>query len=334
MGTDILQLFERIRSGEREGLAKGITLIESELPTDSSKAQQLLRKAIPFSHSSVTIGITGVPGVGKSTMLNNLGMKFIEAGHRVAVLAIDPSSARSHGSILGDKTRMDDLSQHEKAFIRPSPTSGILGGVSRRTREAAILCAAAGYDHIFIETVGVGQNELEIDDLADITILLLLTGAGDELQGIKRGIMEAADVMAINKADGNNEKAGKRTAMELRNALTIMPPRDSGKRAQVLTCSAIEDFGVQELMEHTLSLFEELRKQGVIAKRRQRRMQDWMNQRVRDSLLGQLNIPTVQEQLLNAEQMIASGQQDPIAAAESVLKFMRTNFGTQTEAPE
>jgi len=318
----------------RAGLAKAITLIESELPSDKPFADALLGKCIPCSEGAIFIGVTGVPGVGKSTLLNVMGMELIHAGHRVAVLAIDPSSARTKGSIMGDKTRMDELSQHPNAFVRPSPTSGILGGVSRRTREACILCAAAGYDHIFIETVGVGQNELEIDQLADITLLLLLAGAGDELQGIKRGIMEAADVMAINKVDGENLRTGSQAAAQLRNALALLPPRDSGSRAQVFTCSALEKEQVQALTDHLQLLHANLHEKGVIAARRKKRMVNWMAQRIHDSLLAQLNNVKVREHITEIEQHVFAGQLNPINAADQVLEFMRTNPEIPRAEPE
>ena len=218
-----------------------------------------------MDRKSLILGVTGIPGAGKSTLLNALGMHYVEEGRRVAVLAIDPSSNRSKGSILGDKTRMEDLSRSDSAFIRPSPTSGVLGGVSRRTREAALLCAAAGYDLVFIETVGVGQNELEIDDLADLTVLLLLSGTGDELQGIKRGIMEAADLMVINKVEEEHAQQGKAAAMQLRNALELMPPRDSGLRPKVLTTSAISGHGIPELKRLIDELYTQLSASGTIS---------------------------------------------------------------------
>ncbi|MFZ1692579.1 MAG: methylmalonyl Co-A mutase-associated GTPase MeaB, partial [Flavobacteriales bacterium] len=218
---DLLDLVPMLRQGDRAALGRAITLIESGRQADESAAQELISACLPWSGNALRLGITGIPGVGKSTLIDALGIWLIGQGHRVAVLAIDPSSARSGGSILGDKTRMERLSQHEAAFIRPSPTSGMLGGVARRTREAIILCEAAGYDRILIETVGAGQNELEVDQLADLNLLLLIAGAGDELQGIKRGIMESADVIAFTKCDGDARTAAEAARRDLRGAIQL-----------------------------------------------------------------------------------------------------------------
>jgi LAO/AO transport system kinase len=327
---DPAQLYQKITSRNREGLAQGITLVESERKADRILADRLLELCSDHQKEAIVIGVTGVPGVGKSTVLDQLGLLAIEAGHRVAVLAIDPSSRRSKGSIMGDKTRMEELSQAEEAFIRPSPTSGFLGGASRRTREASILCAAAGYDRIFVETVGVGQNELMIDELADVTLLLLLAGAGDELQGIKRGIMEAADVMAINKADVSNKAASDRAATQLRNAISLLPARDSGYRPQVLTCSATEKSGISALYEHLEGLIATLLNNGCIEKRRNQRNIQWMNQQVRDAILEQLHSnQDLLAFITKKESEIASGALSPIEGAHQILAFM----GKDPETP-
>lgn len=322
-GIEPTELFKHLKTGDIEALARAITLIESGRPSDRIASNELLNLSMPFQADAFVVGITGVPGVGKSTFINGYGMRAIEKGYKVAVLAIDPSSKRSKGSIMGDKTRMDDLSVHPNAFIRPSPTSGKLGGISRRTREAALLCAAAGFDRILIESVGVGQNELLIDDLSDLTLLLLLAGAGDELQGIKRGIMEAADVLAINKADSGNDVTSQRAAMQLRNALSLLPTRESGLRAKVFTCSARDNSGINEIFDHVESMFAELLNNGTINKKRVVRNVRWMKQRVEDAVLDQLrNDERIRDFIQSKESELNAGSNTPIAAADEILRLM------------
>lgn len=323
MVDDIAALFERLSSGDRAALAQGITLVESEKDSDRAAANTLLRNCIPLAEKTLFAGITGIPGAGKSTLMNALGMSFIADGHRLAVLAIDPSSKRSKGSIMGDKTRMEDLTRSENAFIRPSPTSGNLGGVSRRTREASFLCAAAGYDMVFIETVGVGQNELAIDELVDISLLLLVSGTGDQLQGIKRGIMEAADIVAINKVEGENLKKGEQTAMELRNAISLLTPRDSGLRPKVFTCSAISERGIPELKTHLNELAAALKQAGTLSTRKQNRKKSWLEQRIKDDLLRTLELKHNQLELNRLRNAVMDGALDPISASEEFLSFMK-----------
>jgi LAO/AO transport system kinase len=241
--------FNGIRSGNRVILSKAITLIESSLYEDNKLAQELIERCLPFSGNSIRIGITGVPGVGKSTFIEELGSLLTANGHKLAVLAIDPSSSRSRGSILGDKTRMEALSADENAFIRPSPSGGTLGGVARKTWESVILCESAGFDIIFIETVGVGQSETTVHSMVDFFLLLMLAGAGDELQGIKRGIMEMADAIIINKADGDNARKATAAAVEYKNALALFPPSDSGWMPPVSVCSARDKTGIFEVWD-------------------------------------------------------------------------------------
>jgi LAO/AO transport system kinase len=264
---------EGIRSGNRTILSQSITLVESSLPEHYDTAQAIIEKCLPFSANSLRIGITGVPGAGKSTFIETFGIHLIGNGRKLAVLTIDPSSEKSKGSILGDKTRMEQLSIHPDAFIRPSPAAGTLGGVARKTREIIILCEAAGFDIILVETVGVGQSETEVNSMVDFFLLLMLAGAGDELQGMKRGIMEMADMIAITKADGANILAAERAKVLYQNALHLFPVKSSGWRPRVITCSAIDNKGIIELWDIIMDYvkvtkesgyFEELRKLQAI----------------------------------------------------------------------
>ena len=262
-----------ILSGNRTILSQAITLVESSLPEHYDTAQTIIEKCLPYSAKSLRIGITGVPGAGKSAFIETLGLYITGKGRKPAVLTIDPSSEQTKGSILGDKTRMEQLSIHPEAFIRPSPASGTLGGVARKTRETIILCEAAGFDTILVETVGVGQSETEVHSMVDFFLLLMLAGAGDELQGIKRGIMEMADLIAITKADGPNKLNAEGAKVLYQNALHLFPPTSSGWRPQVLACSALKNTGITELWDIIMDYvrftmesgyFEELRKQQAI----------------------------------------------------------------------
>jgi LAO/AO transport system kinase len=243
------EIIKGILTGNRVVLSKAITLIESAHPDHHTTAQKVIEGCLPHSGKSLRIGITGVPGVGKSTFIEAFGKHITSKGHRLAVLAVDPSSSRTKGSILGDKTRMEDLSTDENAFIRPSPSAGSLGGVARKTKETIILCEAAGFDVIFVETVGVGQSETSVHSMVDFFLLLMLSGAGDELQGIKRGIMEMADAIFINKADGDNRHKANQAKMEYKNALHLFPPPESGWLPVVGTCSAMSNEGITEIWE-------------------------------------------------------------------------------------
>lgn len=264
-----------ILGGNRTILSQAITLIESSLEEHYDKAQEIIEKCLPFSAKSLRIGITGVPGAGKSTFIETFGLYLTGTGKKVAVLTIDPSSEQTKGSILGDKTRMEQLSIHPSAFIRPSPSSGSLGGVARKTRETIILCEAAGFDTILVETVGVGQSETEVHSMVDFFLLLMLAGAGDEIQGIKRGIMEMADLIAITKADGMNSLLAEGAKVLYHNAINLFPPSPSGWRPKVVTCSAKQNTGITELWEIIVEFekysrekgyFEELRKQQAIVR--------------------------------------------------------------------
>ena len=251
-----MDLFKEILKGNKVALAKGITLLESSLETDIISSQELISDCLPHSGDSIRIGITGVPGVGKSTFIETFGKILTEKGKKVAVLAIDPTSEKTHGSILGDKSRMNKLAVDENAFIRPSPSSGTLGGVSSKTRDSIILCEAAGFDVILIETVGVGQSETIVNTICDFFLLLMLAGAGDELQGIKRGIMELADMLVITKADGDNLQKAKNAKQEYQMALHLFPTSENGWTPKVSVCSALEDTGIKDIWE-TISTYNQ-----------------------------------------------------------------------------
>ncbi|MBS1937173.1 MAG: methylmalonyl Co-A mutase-associated GTPase MeaB [Bacteroidetes bacterium] len=314
-------LLQALRQGDRTALARAITLVESTRADDRGAATELLRMAMQHPVPSVRIGITGIPGVGKSTLIDALGMRLIANGHRVAVLAIDPSSVRSGGSILGDKTRMEQLAAHDHAFIRPSPSAGTLGGVARRTREAMVLCEAAGYDRILIETVGVGQSEAEVDRLTDLNLLLMIGGTGDSLQGIKRGIMEAADLIAINKTDGDNEQRNQRTSMDLRQAIALLPPRGNGHRPPVLLCSATTGMGMDKLADTLEEIAARDLQSGYQAMRRQEQARSWMHAAIEETLTGEFFANARVKQLLpHMEERVRNGAIGPFEAAEELLR--------------
>lgn len=316
------ELFEGLRSGDRSALARAITLVESTRPEDQLVARDLVRLALTRVIPSRRIGITGIPGAGKSTLIDALGLLLVGQGHHVAVLAIDPSSSRSGGSILGDKTRMERLSQHPKAFIRPSPTGGTLGGVGRRTRETLALCEAAGFDRVLIETVGIGQSELEVDRMTDLNLLLMIGGAGDELQGIKRGIMEAADVIALTKTDGDGVDRNKRSAADLRQAIQLLPARDHGGRPEVLLCSAVEGTGIKELVASLETIGSRLEEDGYTARRRHEQDLWWMRATIEERLVSVFFLdPRVQACLPDLERAVMQGSRSPFDAADELLKF-------------
>jgi LAO/AO transport system kinase len=287
-GKSILDLdtyYRGILDGNRMVLGKAITLIESTLPGHQQLAQEIIEKCLPHSGNSIRIGITGVPGVGKSTFIETLGTNLTKEGNKLAVLAIDPSSQRSKGSILGDKTRMEALSANPHAFIRPSPSAGTLGGVARKTRETVILCEAAGYNIIFVETVGVGQSEIAVHGMVDFFLLLMLAGAGDELQGIKRGIMEMADAIVINKAEADNLQKALLAKSQLENALHYFPPAANGWKPPVETCSAIANTGVDKVWEIILSYVHFVKANDYFIKRRKQQDYSIMMHSIEDSLM-------------------------------------------------
>ncbi|MFZ6005524.1 MAG: methylmalonyl Co-A mutase-associated GTPase MeaB [Actinomycetota bacterium] len=313
-------LSERILAGDRAALARAVTLVESTRPDHRAESRELLEAVLPSTGAAMRIGVSGAPGTGKSTLIEALGLHAIEAGHRVAVLAIDPSSSVSGGSILGDKTRMAELSRSSDAFIRPSPSSGTLGGVARRTREAMLLCEAAGFDLVIVETVGVGQSEVAVADMVDLFLLVASPAGGDELQGIKRGIMELADVIAVNKADSDLLAAAERAAAELRHALRLLRPKRVGWEVQVLTCSALTGAGVSELWGHMSSAHDALLESGATSALRSRQSVSWMWSEVTETLLDRLRTsPQVRDVVEGLEAAVASGSTSATAAAHEVL---------------
>ena len=275
---------EGILKGNKVMLSQAVTMIESALPAHQAMAAEIIEKCLPYSGRSVRWGITGVPGAGKSTSIEAFGMEILRQGHKLAVLAIDPSSELSRGSILGDKTRMEQLSVQEDAFIRPSPSGGSLGGVARKTRESIVLCEAAGFDTVFVETVGVGQSETAVHSMVDFFLLIQIAGAGDELQGIKRGIMEMSDGIAINKADGDNYQRARLAAAHFRNALQLFPMPEAGQRPQVLTYSALEQVGVREVLKMVDNYISLVRANGVFEARRRRQEKYWMRETIDEAL--------------------------------------------------
>lgn len=301
-------------------LSQAVTLVESVNPDHQKIAQEVIEKCLPHSGQSVRIGISGVPGAGKSTSIDVFGLHVLEKGGKLAVLAIDPSSERSKGSILGDKTRMEQLSVHPKSFIRPSPSAGSLGGVARKTRETIILCEAAGFDKIFVETVGVGQSETAVHSMVDFFLLIQLAGTGDELQGIKRGIMEMADGIIINKADGNNIDKAKLAATQFRNALHLFPAPDSGWTPKVLTYSGFYNIGVKEVWDMVYEYIDFVRGNGYFDFRRNEQSKYWMyesiNEQLRDSFYHNSAVATMLEE---KEQQVLNGSLTSFVAAKKML---------------
>ncbi len=309
-----------IRTANRTILSKAITLVESSLQEHEALAQEIIVKCLPLAKKSVRIGITGVPGAGKSTFIEAFGKHLTETGHKVAVLAIDPSSSRTKGSILGDKTRMENLSVDANAFIRPSPSSGSLGGVARKTRESIILCEAAGFDVIIVETVGVGQSETLVHSMVDFFLLIMLTGAGDELQGIKRGIMEMADGIAINKADGDNIHRASLTKAELKNALHYFPLAESKWETQVNTCSALTHSGIADVWQMVLDYVDFTKKNQYFEQRRLEQSRQIMIQTLEQSILDRFYQDKRMKKLLQqTEKKLMNQELSAYQAAEQLL---------------
>jgi LAO/AO transport system kinase len=313
-------LADAVRSGDRAALPRAITLLESSRADHREQAQQLLLELLPDSGNAHRVGITGVPGVGKSTTIESLGMNLIEQGHRVAVLAVDPSSTRTGGSILGDKTRMARLAVSPDAYIRPSPTSGTLGGVAKATRETVILLEAAGFDVILIETVGVGQSEVAVANMVDTFILLTLARTGDQLQGIKKGVLELADIVVVNKADGDHLPEARSAARELSSAIRLIYPRETLWRPPVLTMSAMEGTGLSELWETVERHRQVLSDAGEFEARRRSQQVDWTWQMVRDTVLDRvLSNPEVRTIRAEVERQVKAGELTPAMAAQQIL---------------
>ncbi|MBT8178879.1 MAG: methylmalonyl Co-A mutase-associated GTPase MeaB [Eudoraea sp.] len=323
---DVKQLAQAIFAGDKPLLARAITLVESRRQEDHEKAQQLIEACLPKGKESIRIGITGVPGVGKSTFIERLGKLITGLGKKVAVLAVDPSSSVTKGSILGDKTRMYELSRDPDAFIRPSPTGDSLGGVARKTRESVVLCEAAGYEIILIETVGVGQSETAVHSMVDFFLLLKLAGAGDELQGIKRGIMEMADGVVINKADGDNLKRAQRARSEFERALQLYPPKSNGWVPRVTTCSALNNEGILELWELILEFVQQNKASGAFKNNREEQNTYWFLQTVDELLKSSFyQHPAVKAELEKLTKKVANNQISPFKAAELLLAGYKSN---------
>ena len=311
-------------------LSQAITLVESMIPEHQEKAQNVIEKCLPHICNSVRIGISGVPGAGKSTSIDQFGLHVLNNyGGKLAVLAIDPSSERSKGSILGDKTRMEKLASHPKAFIRPSPSAGSLGGVARKTRETIILCEAAGYDKIFVETVGVGQSETACHSMVDFFLLLQVAGTGDELQGIKRGIMEISDAIVINKCDGGNVKRCELAAQGFRNALHFFPMPDSGWQRKVLTYSGFYGYGVKEIWDMIYEYFDFVKKNGYFDYRRREQNKYWMYETIDNALRNNFyNNSLVKKAMKAMEDSVHDGEKTSFVAAHSLLDMYYKTFNT------
>ncbi|MFQ5446377.1 MAG: methylmalonyl Co-A mutase-associated GTPase MeaB [Saprospiraceae bacterium] len=313
---------EGILRGDRILLSQAITLVESTLPAHQQLAQEIVAKCLPHSGQSQRIGITGSPGAGKSTFIEALGTHLTSRGHRLAVLAVDPSSQVSGGSILGDKTRMSCLSGDSRAYVRPSPAGDALGGVASHTRETILLCEAAGFDTIFIETVGVGQSETTVCEMVDFFLLLLQPAAGDELQGIKRGIVEMADLIAINKADGDLVEQAKTARQEYSRALHLFPRKESGWVPQVITCSALTGDGIEEIRDITGQFFQLTGNNGWLEKNRHQQAKHWMHEHIGRALKGAFfKNAAVRQKLSFYESKVQAGKTSPLAAAKQLLEL-------------
>ena len=315
---DISKLIAGVRSGDRASLAQAITLVESRAAKHRAPARELMQAILPQTGGALRVGMTGTPGAGKSTFIEALGMMLCERGKKVAVLAVDPSSSRTGGSILGDKTRMEDLSRHENAFIRPSPSGASLGGVAARTREALLLCEAAGYDVILVETVGVGQSETAVRTMTDFFLLLQIAGAGDELQGIKKGVIELADAIVVNKADGDNKLRAKLAKVEYTKVLHFLHPFTPGWQPKALTCSALKSEGIEKVWELIEGFRDQLTESGVFAARRSEQNVDWF-----DSLLQSIVMDRFRaehgEQIQAMESAVRDGAMPVSVALDELL---------------
>ena len=314
------EFVDGILAGNITILAQAITLIESNNPTHYAQAQEIIERCLPHSGKSVRIGITGVPGAGKSSFIEAVGNMVTSYKHKLAVLAIDPSSERSGGSILGDKTRMETICHNPDIFVRPSPSAGSLGGVARKTRETIVLCEAAGFDVIFIETVGVGQSETAVHSMVDMFMMLQISGAGDELQGIKRGIMEMADMMVITKADGENVTKAELAKAQYQGALHLFPLADSGWRPQVYTCSSLEGTGLEKVWQGVEQYLQHIELNGYFTSNRNRQNKYWMYETINETLKSSFyNNPEIQERMADVEQRVLDAKLSSFIAAKELL---------------
>ena len=315
-----------ILKGNITVLGQAVTLVESQNPDHYALAQEVIEKCLPHAGRSVRIGITGVPGAGKSTSIDAFGLHVLKDGGKLAVLAIDPSSERSNGSILGDKTRMEKLSVHPDAFIRPSPSAGSLGGVARKTRETIVPCEAAAFDKIFVETVGVGQSETAVHSMVDFFLLIQLAGTGDELQGIKRGIMEMADGIVINKADGDNIDRARLAQAQFRNALHLFPLPPSGWTPEVLTYSGYYEIGIPEVWDMIYRYFDFVKKNGYFEEKRRQQEKYWMYESINEHLKAHFyNNPVIEEMLAAKQKLVLEAKQSSFMAAADVLNYYFSN---------
>ncbi len=332
---DTEALAQAIRAADRRALARAITLVESTRPDHRAQAADLLDRLAGHGRQALRLGLTGTPGVGKSTFVEGFGTMLADQGLRVAVLAVDPSSARTGGSILGDKTRMERLARHPNAYIRPSPSQTHLGGVARRTREAVALCEAAGFDLVLIETVGVGQSETVVAELADVFVLLMAPGGGDELQGVKRGIMEAADLIVVNKADGDLEPAARRTCADYAGALRLLRrrPEDAPGYPRAMTASALHDTGLAEVWAAVRELADWRRDHGHWAARRAAQARHWFVEEVKARLLAALEAPGARARMAGLAELVAAGTLSPGAAAAEMVAHLTPPAGAGNATP-
>ena len=322
VNMDIQDYIDGVLAQNRRMLAKTITLIESSLPAHQEMAKKIVDALLPHAGKAVRIGITGVPGVGKSTYIESFGLQLVKKDHRVAVLAVDPSSSKSGGSIMGDKTRMERLSLQQQAFIRPSPSGGTLGGVARRTRETIVVCEAAGFDVIIVETVGVGQSETTVASMVDFFLVLMLAGAGDELQGIKKGVLELADAIAINKADGNNIENAEKARIEYEKALNLLTPSSKNWSPPVLTCSAITMDGLEDIWQTILDYKKKFEISGELMEKRRKQALDWLWALVEEGLRERFyRNPVVEKSLTEIVEAVGKGETAPTAAAQRLLNL-------------
>ena len=320
---DTQKYIEGVRSQDRRILSKTITLIESSRPDHQQLARKIVDQLLPYTGKAVRLGITGVPGGGKSTFIESFGMLLVGSGHRVAVLAVDPSSPRSGGSVMADKTRMEKLAVEPNAFIRPSPSGGTLGGVARKTRETMLVCEAAGFDVIIVETVGVGQSETTVASMVDFFLVLMLSGAGDELQGIKRGVLELADAIAVNKADGDNLEKAKKTARIYASALHMLQPASPNWEPPVLTCSALEMTGIAEIWQTVMKFHKKFFASGELEQKRKKQAVDWLWSLIEDGLKARFyNHHEIKKRLDRTLRAVENGDTAPTLAADELLFFL------------